>query len=1486
MQNPNNKIESILRYWFHNNEWRGGLWFHGIDESAIDTSKSGVSQKQAKKSAQSTTDQFILKTFGPIIDEIMTEEGNLKVEYEPTEWKTTMDGRIALIILLDQLTRNSYRGTSKMFFFDRYASSIARTILDEQSTCISPLLWNHRLFLFICLTHSEQESDVNRAAIGLTSLINEFTERHEDGHLIKKVTRVLHATEAHLTVLQRYSPLNFLLAPLLFSVHLLRFGRYPHRNLLLGRENTPAEEEYLKGPLPTWARSVGSYHSSADLLLSVPATETSETEPPVPLPSRPARKPSILVLHSSKQNPVSFIKATRKMFGEESPTSLGYYTKLSVLPATHSYTPIGEAKDSLEGIDNPTGRYNRCWWNATDDPSTMIYEGLEETIAYVNRYCQMHGPFDGILGFSQGGCLAGILAHLQQIQSPLVKDCHFQFVVIISGFACRDIRPEFNMSTRPPIPISLPSYHCWGLADSLVINPRSECLANWFVNPVVKTHVGGHFFGAINLWPVTQIIQWISSLDLSPSPHSAQTESDSEASQALSFDEKFELTKSKNQFLFSSNLSYASKNYQSNKKRGDLQLLQPFGLCRCTARLLQQQQQQGLWRELVEHVPLHDKKHFTREMIDEFVTDLVKSCEGEERADGERQEDLLSDLALLAFCLYPFPEYAPHQERSRSKHHRLTVQGEVFYWLYLRLLQLALDPRTETEATGEHQGDTSNINSRNELVRFYLEKLVEIGDWNDLFRLDLLLCSGTSVKIIHSDPPSSTTASAVSLESHLPMIPKKSELALTNRDAIIHEIFINLIVSRLCLDIQILKSKATQAESVPSASGQQGEDGTGGAGDDYDELVVKKLDLSLENDEMSSSLTRHRQRVSDCVKYCPRWKSYTERSTGLTSLIAHRLYNRMNGSGLVAHGEVSDSAGEGEDRDPAEERTGRGFSGGLLHVSPICRNYYRQVIRQLSEHHSSLALLSKDNLSLIRAKENRQWRVKAYATCSEEEYQALVTSTPLSIAILHPEPEPVDVATSEEMSQLYQFFQTQHEEHTAAAASGPSAAVVAAAALLKNDQIFDKGTLCSDGRLDLCKQVVGPNGVSSLMNSLLLDSTGKHQVQHLLLGNNICGDGLGEAVATFIKSGKSHLTTWYIAGNRLSAEGIRFVCEALGEDRQVTQLWLKRNPLHGAGARHLGDMLLLNSSLLVLDLVNTGLLDEGGLHILSALSGYTTPDDNGTTVQHCNSTLQHLYLDGNGFTLTFAQELARYFLSSSGVGCGSGLVTLSVGCNRFGNKGVELICSSLLHNTTLQRLCLASVGMGSAGGHAVAALLRNNSSLRHLDLGLLKFTAAAGEIPNRIGTEGAVAIAHALKYFNNSLFSLQLLNNLIFQTGMSALRAALFDSASADSSAADSSSPEAVAVAMEAISVSPVTSTPLQQPQSHRQTMNKTLVRLDLEQMGVPFNELTREEIRLALRRNYLAMTEEQRRLADEAVVPNHLGPIQSVYRVNGSYTK
>ena len=93
-------------------------------------------------------------------------------------------------------------------------------------------------------------------------------------------------------------------------------------------------------------------------------------------------------------------------------------------------------------------------------------------------------------------------------------------------------------------------------------------------------------------------------------------------------------------------------------------------------------------------------------------------------------------------------------------------------------------------------------------------------------------------------------------------------------------------------------------------------------------------------------------------------------------------------------------------------------------------------------------------------------------------------STPLSNAVLNPEPEPVDIATSEEMEPLHHFLRC-----FAASANAPTPSHDSTLHTLPGNLSFPRGTLCTDKRLDLCKQVIGPSGVDPLMTSLYMDAT-------------------------------------------------------------------------------------------------------------------------------------------------------------------------------------------------------------------------------------------------------------------------------------------------------------------------------------------------------------------------------------------------------------
>lgn len=107
-----------------------------------------------------------------------------------------------------------------------------------------------------------------------------------------------------------------------------------------------------------------------------------------------------------------------------------------------------------------------------------------------------------------------------------------KFVVIISGFYCRDTRPEFRSCLLEEVPtqhdpqsvkirkdlICIPSFHSWGVADELVSPWRSEKLSDAFSSfslfgglqtKQIHIHPSGHFAKAIKFWPVQQMYEWL-----------------------------------------------------------------------------------------------------------------------------------------------------------------------------------------------------------------------------------------------------------------------------------------------------------------------------------------------------------------------------------------------------------------------------------------------------------------------------------------------------------------------------------------------------------------------------------------------------------------------------------------------------------------------------------------------------------------------------------------------------------------------------------------------------------------------------------------------------------------------------------------------------------------------------------------------------------------------------------------------------------------
>jgi uncharacterized protein (DUF924 family) len=126
----------------------------------------------------------------------------------------TMDARTALaaIIALDQFPRNMFRGTPGAFGSDRQALSLAREGVDRGLD--SGMSKDERAFFYLPFEHSENVADQERSV--------RLFEATGDAEYTKYAV-------AHKVIIDR-------------------FGRFPHRNAILGRTSTPEEVEFLKQP--------------------------------------------------------------------------------------------------------------------------------------------------------------------------------------------------------------------------------------------------------------------------------------------------------------------------------------------------------------------------------------------------------------------------------------------------------------------------------------------------------------------------------------------------------------------------------------------------------------------------------------------------------------------------------------------------------------------------------------------------------------------------------------------------------------------------------------------------------------------------------------------------------------------------------------------------------------------------------------------------------------------------------------------------------------------------------------------------------------------------------------------------------------------------------------------------------------------------------------------------------------------------------------
>lgn len=200
------RIEAILAFWFREQELsapqidrRMDIWF-GADD---------------------VFDHEIEKEFA---DDVAAASDS-KLDH----WAADPRGRLALIILIDQFRRNIHRNTADAFSMDKLALKLCvQGAVEKSDQELTPI---QRVFFYMPLQHAESRKVQAKSVELYDRLAKSVSATYRETFLT-----VAQFAELHKDIVDQ-------------------FGRFPHRNALLGRENTPEEAEYLTDDSPDFGQS-------------------------------------------------------------------------------------------------------------------------------------------------------------------------------------------------------------------------------------------------------------------------------------------------------------------------------------------------------------------------------------------------------------------------------------------------------------------------------------------------------------------------------------------------------------------------------------------------------------------------------------------------------------------------------------------------------------------------------------------------------------------------------------------------------------------------------------------------------------------------------------------------------------------------------------------------------------------------------------------------------------------------------------------------------------------------------------------------------------------------------------------------------------------------------------------------------------------------------------------------------------------------------
>jgi uncharacterized protein (DUF924 family) len=192
-------MDEILSYWFGDEQ----------DSARVSAEKSKLWWRKSPE-----TDSTIRARFG--------EAHARAARGELDDWCRTPRGSLALVIRLDQFSRNLHRDDARAFAADEKARTIALEALERgDAEKLRPV---ERVFLYMPLVHSEHLAHQERAVELFEKLLDDASPE------------VRSAFEPNAKYARAHRDI------------VARFGRFPHRNSVLGRDSTAEEVEFLKQP--------------------------------------------------------------------------------------------------------------------------------------------------------------------------------------------------------------------------------------------------------------------------------------------------------------------------------------------------------------------------------------------------------------------------------------------------------------------------------------------------------------------------------------------------------------------------------------------------------------------------------------------------------------------------------------------------------------------------------------------------------------------------------------------------------------------------------------------------------------------------------------------------------------------------------------------------------------------------------------------------------------------------------------------------------------------------------------------------------------------------------------------------------------------------------------------------------------------------------------------------------------------------------------